>query len=109
MVCFTIEEAHVLDDTLWFAHGIRREFAVMVARAENREAAKVSAEADLAKCRTGLDSSRTHLAASLQYGERQHADLLQCQVGKKRQFWLGFGLGGALLSVIGYGVGRAVR
>lgn len=109
MVCFTIEEAHVLDDTLWFAHGIRRQYALMTAQVENPEVAKVSAEADLGKCTAVVDSVLPILRGAIEYGEQQHADLLQCQVGRKRQFWLGFGLGGALLSVIGYGVGRAVR
>lgn len=101
VVWFYVNEARMLDDTLWAGVDRRRKFATIWALYRNRDS-------ELTKERQVSDSLAVQLKAFAQTvathaEDRRYAEdqLMLCKQRSKNRFWTGFGVGTGTIVILG--------
>ena len=98
---FTIEEARLLDDTLWYTHHLRREYAAFRGMLHNREVALDTAKAYIARLEAAYSGLQEAVPVLRATNTRLEGELSACRATRGR-FWAGFGVGaGVLVAALG--------
>lgn len=109
MVCFTMEESRLLDDTLWARLDHRQRREILWRMLQNRNEAVQSAENDLARCNDALRDKTLSEGVLRTDLDNARSEALDWQLKAKgrggRGLLIGLGLGG----LVGYGVAVAVQ
>jgi hypothetical protein len=101
VVWFYLNEAHMLNDTLWSGVDRRRKFAVVWALYRNRDSElnKERLVSDsLAAQLKGFSLAVANCTDSQRFAEDE---LLLCKQRSKNKFWTGFGTGVGTLAILG--------
>ena len=109
VVCFTLAEAELINDTLWSGVDRRRAYAILWAMYRNAEKAGRGAEDDLKAVRAVLAACRD--AEAVERAARERAEQEADRVRRRGdvRFWVGLGLGALGGGGATYGVTRAGR
>lgn len=109
VVCFTLAEAELINDTLWSGVDRRRAYAILWVMYRNAERAGRSAEQDLKDVRALLSACRDAEAVERQAREKAEKDGDKARRRGDVRFWVGLGLGALGGGGATYGATRAGR
>lgn len=109
MVCFTMEESRLLDDTLWARLDQRQRREILWKMIQNRNEAVQSANNDLGRCNDALRVKTLSEGALRTERDNARSEALDWQLKAKGRGGRGLMIGIGLGALLGYGVSVAVQ
>lgn len=109
VVCFTIAEAMLINDSLWTGVDRRRAHAILAAMYSRAEQAGKGAERDLGLCRDALKACRLSEEVERRGREEAEAEVVKERKRGKAKWWTGAVVGGLAGGGLVYGLARALR